>query len=116
MPATGAESLSAGGQSVMKHEIHIPHRRAVLHEGMLRTDSGNGDLAKPNEHLAKTMAHELRTPLNVIIGLCQLLERDQKNPLSPTQRDAVDRMEKNAHSLLQSVNHLLECVRKGRFE
>ena len=63
-----------------------------------------------------SMTHELRTPLNVIIGLCQLLERDRKSPLSPMQRDAVDRMERNARSLLQSVNHLIGCIRSGQFE
>ena len=64
----------------------------------------------------RSMTHELRTPLNVIIGLCQLLERDRKSPLSPIQRDAVDRMERNARALLESVNHLLGCMRSGTFE
>jgi signal transduction histidine kinase len=62
------------------------------------------------------MSHELRTPLNVIIGICQFLERDGKTPLSPMHRDAVNRMERNARTLLQSVNHLIEGLRKGRFE
>ena len=57
------------------------------------------------------ISHELRTPLNVIIGMCQFLERDRKTPLSPIHRDAVDRMERNARSLLQSVNHLIEKLR-----
>src|SRR5216683_1426336 len=78
-----------------KDDLEIPHRRVRLEDGM---------------------THELRTPLNVIIGLCQLLERDSKSPLSPMQRDAVDRMERNAHALLQSVNHLLGCMRSGTFE
>jgi len=65
---------------------------------------------------AKGMSHELRTPLNVIIGICQFLERDRKTPLSPMHRDAVDRMERNARSLLQSVNHLLESLRNGHLE
>jgi len=64
---------------------------------------------------AKAMSHELRTPLNVIIGMCQFLERDQKTPLSAMHRDAVDRMERNARALLQSVNHLLECLRERNF-
>ena len=61
----------------------------------------------------KGLSHELRTPLNVIIGMCQLLERDRKTPLSPMHRDAVDRMERNARSLLHSVNHLIEKLRKN---
>lgn len=64
----------------------------------------------------KAMTHELRTPLNVIIGSCQLLMRDQKSALSPAQRDTVDRMERNARALLESVNYLLDCLRTGGFE
>jgi signal transduction histidine kinase len=61
----------------------------------------------------KGISHELRTPLNVIIGICQLLERDRKTPLSPMHKDAVDRMERNARSLLHSVNHLIEKLRNN---
>jgi signal transduction histidine kinase len=59
------------------------------------------------------ISHELRTPLNVIIGMCQFLERDRRTPLSPLHRDAVDRMERNARTLLQSVNHLIEKLRNN---
>ena len=57
------------------------------------------------------VSHELRTPLNVIIGLCQLLERDQKPALAPLQSEAVLRMERNARAQLELVNHLLEYSR-----
>ena len=57
------------------------------------------------------VSHELRTPLNVIIGLCQLLERDPQMPLAPLQSDAVMRMERNARSLLELVNDLLDYSR-----
>jgi PAS domain S-box-containing protein len=57
------------------------------------------------------MSHELRTPLNVIIGLCQILARDPSAPLAPLQEDAVERMERNARSLLDLVNEMLEYSR-----
>jgi PAS domain S-box-containing protein len=57
------------------------------------------------------MSHELRTPLNVIIGLCQLLERDPQLPLAPLQAEAVVRMERNAHALLDLVNDMLDYSR-----
>jgi len=57
------------------------------------------------------VSHELRTPLNVIIGLCQLLERDRRLPLAPLQREAVERMGRNARSLLEMVNDLLDYSR-----
>ena len=58
----------------------------------------------------------MRTPLNVIIGICQFLERDRKTPLSPMHLDAVDRMERNARALLQSVTHLLEYLRNHKLD
>lgn len=57
------------------------------------------------------ISHELRTPLNVIIGLCQLLARDRQLPLAPPQDEAVMRMERNARSLLELVNDLLDYSR-----
>ena len=100
------QPMLADTKAAMKTQIEIPHRPVVLHNGVLRADAA--------EESVNALTHELRTPLNVIIGLCQLLERDQNDPLSPTQRDAVDRMEKNAHSLLESVNQLLERMRSGK--
>ena len=63
----------------------------------------------------KGMSHELHTPLHVIIGLCQLLDRDRNTKLTPLQQDAIERMERNARALLQTVNHLLVCMRNGEF-
>jgi PAS domain S-box-containing protein len=57
------------------------------------------------------ISHELRTPLNVIIGLCQLLTRDRQLPLAGLQNEAVTRMERNARSLLELVNDLLDYSR-----
>ncbi|HEU4594191.1 MAG TPA: ATP-binding protein [Pyrinomonadaceae bacterium] len=57
------------------------------------------------------MSHELRTPLNVIIGLSQLLARDPSLPLAPLQKDVVARMERNARSLLELVNDMLDYSR-----
>ena len=92
----------------MKIAENIPRQPARIDDG-LRADRAANDFVKG-------MSHELHTPLNVIIGLCQLLERDRQTTLSLTQRDAVERMERNARALLQTVDHLLGCLRSGRFE
>jgi signal transduction histidine kinase len=57
------------------------------------------------------VSHELRTPLNVIIGLSHLLIRDRSVPLVPLQAEAVARVERNARSLLELVNDLLDYSR-----
>ena len=93
----------------MKSGINIPHNRVHLDEGVLRKD-------QVATGFARQMGHEIRTPLNVIIGLCRYLEHDRDTDLSPVQRESLIRMERNAHALLESVNHLLECVRTGKYE
>ena len=92
----------------MKSTINVPHKQPSIHGNLITSKCDSNDFAK-------AMSHELRTPLNVIIGMCQFLERDQKTPLSAMHRDAVDRMERNARALLQSVNNLLDCLRQGKF-
>lgn len=83
----------------------------------MRDSAGTGSLTidPAGKDFMKGMSHELHTPLHVIIGLCQLLERDRTTQLSPMQLDAVERMERNARDLLQTVNHLLACMRSGEF-
>ena len=87
--------------------INAPHNQATVHESVFSTNLDNPDFMK-------SISHELRTPLNVIIGICQFLERDQKTPLSPMHRDAVNRMDRNARALLQSVNRLLDELRNDQ--
>src|SRR5438876_11854380 len=107
--AVKREEASRADQLSVKGRIEIPHNPVRLEGGVLSTDRIETDFVRE-------MTHDLRTPLHVIIGLCQLLERDRKTPLSTLQRDAVDRMERNARALLQIINHLLACLRAGRFE
>jgi len=91
----------------VKTSIDIPLKAINVEDAIMHSDRAATDFAKG-------MSHELRTPLNVIIGICQFLERDRKTPLSSMHRDAVDRMERNARALLDSVNNLLEHLRNGR--
>ncbi|MDX6383052.1 MAG: His Kinase (phospho-acceptor) domain [Blastocatellia bacterium] len=91
--------------------ISTPYSRASANEAGLAIDR-----ADAGKDFMKGMSHELHTPLHVIIGLCQLLERDRTTNLSPMQRDAVERMERNARDLLRTVNRLLVCMRTGEFQ
>ena len=93
----------------MKAAINVPLARAPRDEVVRSQNRAATDFVKG-------MTHELHTPLNVIIGLCQLLERDRNTRLAPMQRDAIERMERNAQALLQTVDHLLGCLRSGYFE
>ncbi len=92
----------------MKAANNVPHKHLPAHDQLLMSQEHQ------QVDFLKGVSHELRTPLNVIIGICQFLERDKKTPLSPMHQDAVERMERNARALLQSVNDLMEYMRNGR--
>ncbi len=92
---------------IMNSELDIPHSRVRLKGTLLAKDERGLDYIRQ-------VTHELRTPLNAIIGLCECLQRDRETPLNEQQRDTVLRIERNAHALLESVNRLLERMRRDR--
>jgi PAS domain S-box-containing protein len=64
------------------------------------------------------MSHELRTPVSAVMLYNDLLLSGVYDPLSETQRDAVDRSQKSARHLLDLINDLLDLskLESGRLE
>ncbi|MBQ0132575.1 MAG: response regulator, partial [Comamonas sp.] len=62
-----------------------------------------GERAK-SEFLA-TMSHEIRTPMNTVIGMTQLL---QQTPMSPKQRNYLNKVSLSANALLKIINEILD--------
>ena len=58
-----------------------------------------------------TMSHELRTPLNIILGYQDLLLDETFGDLTPEQRDALERSERNARALLELISATLDLSR-----
>jgi PAS domain S-box-containing protein len=57
------------------------------------------------------MSHELRTPMNSILGFAQLLESDEREPLSPSQRESLQHILKGGRHLLGLINEVLDLAR-----
>jgi signal transduction histidine kinase len=57
------------------------------------------------------MSHELRTPLNAIGGYVQLVEMGVHGPVTSTQRDALERVQRSQRHLLSLINDMLNLVR-----
>jgi PAS domain S-box-containing protein len=57
------------------------------------------------------MSHELRTPLNAIAGYAELLALGIHGPLSPLQRESVERIQRSQRLLLGLVNQVLNYAR-----
>jgi signal transduction histidine kinase/DNA-binding response OmpR family regulator len=55
-----------------------------------------------------SMSHELRTPLNAIIGYGDLLREGVYGDLQPNQNNALERVVKSGHHLLELVNDVLD--------
>jgi PAS domain S-box-containing protein len=64
------------------------------------------------------MSHELRTPLNAIAGYAQLMEIGVPEPLPPTHREYVGRIQRSQNHLLRLINQVLSYARleAGRVE
>ncbi len=52
-------------------------------------------------------AHDLRSPLNSILGLLLLLEREHYGPVTPAQRQILDRIRKGGLTMLTLVDDML---------
>ena len=57
------------------------------------------------------MSHELRTPLNAIGGYLQILELGIAGPLTESQRNIIDRLERSGRHLLDLINDVLDLSR-----
>ena len=64
------------------------------------------------------MSHELRTPLNAIAGYAQLMELGVPEPLPPTHREYIGRIQRSQGHLLRLINQVLSYARleAGRVE
>lgn len=71
--------------------------------------------ASKSEFLA-SMSHELRTPLSAVLGFGQLLQRDQREPLSARHATRVDQIMRGGEHLLRLINDILDLsgIEAGR--
>ena len=57
------------------------------------------------------MSHELRTPLNAIVGYAELLHDGVVGPVSPVQREQLERVQLSAKHLVELVDDILSFTR-----
>jgi signal transduction histidine kinase len=66
----------------------------------------------------RTISHELRQPLNATVSFLQLWELGLRGPLTPEQRDDLERVQRNQRHLMSLIEDLLSFTRleAGRLE
>ena len=55
-----------------------------------------------------SMNHELRTPMNAILGFAQLLDFDEQEPLTDSQKSAVEQILRNGNHLLELIDQMMD--------
>ena len=55
-----------------------------------------------------SLNHELRTPMNAVLGFAQMLEINEREPLSENQKSAVEQILRNGNHLLELIDQMLE--------
>ncbi|HVG19715.1 MAG TPA: ATP-binding protein [Blastocatellia bacterium] len=108
------EELQAQNKELVRVLSELTQSRRELEQANRELQEANDKLKQVDEMKSRfisTIAHEVRTPLNAITGLVSLLSRNKAEPLSPAQRETVERLEKSITMLIQLVNDLLDLSR-----
>ncbi|HUF65105.1 MAG TPA: ATP-binding protein [Gemmatimonadaceae bacterium] len=118
-------------REAQRRELELQHRARIL-ETEARTaaelSSLNTALSKRTAEMERaiaarnrfyaSMSHELRTPINAVLGYSTLLLDNIYGPLTPQQREGLERTHRAAKHLLELVNDVLDLskIEAGKIE
>jgi PAS domain S-box-containing protein len=85
------------------------YKHLVDSERWARQEAEEANAAK-SQFLA-TMSHELRTPLNAIAGYVQLIQIGVRGPVTESQKEDLDRINRSQRHLLALINDILNFAK-----
>ena len=102
--------INAGAGRVVVSARDITDR--IVMEQSIRVAKDEAERASQSKsQFLSNMSHELRTPLNAVLGFAQLMELDPSEPLSATQKEYVEEIEKAGKHLLELINEVLDLAK-----
>jgi len=104
-----SEDLALAEDLARRAGVAVDNTRLLRDAERARREAEAANHAK-SDFLA-TMSHELRTPLNAIGGYAQLLAMELRGPLTPEQREDVERIRRSQAHLLGLINAVLNFAR-----
>ncbi|NLP51052.1 GAF domain-containing sensor histidine kinase [Bacillus sp. RO1] len=106
---TKVDELTQNTETLEVANLHLKENEKKLRLIIERNEAERESNTKTN--FLAMISHELRTPLNSIIGYSQVLENDQKDPLTDKQKTRLAKILSSSRHLLQLINNILELIR-----
>ena len=103
------EIAARAGVTLENARLYAAERAAREEAEAARAAAEDANHAK-SEFLA-VMSHELRTPLNAIGGYAELIDLGIRGPVTPTQREDLQRIQASQKHLLGLINEVLNYAR-----
>lgn len=91
-------------------QVSLAMENAELIEELMARTEALEELDTLKSNFLSTISHELRTPLTAISGFTRLMIDNRVGPVSPSQREILERVLVQADGLTNIVNDLIEIV------
>jgi PAS domain S-box-containing protein len=109
--------MAESGRRYTERELHVAQELATrasiaIDSALLYQEAEDARQRAENADRAKSqflaaMSHELRTPLNAIAGYAELLQVGVHGPVTPKQKEALERIQRSQKALLALINDIL---------
>ncbi len=116
-----AVANAAANERVAEQSRRLSEQNELLEEQRSRIERTARELQRASalkDRFLASVSHELRTPMTVILGFTGALLRGNQGELNPSQRESLERVQRNAKLLLGLINDVLDIskIESGKMD